>query len=287
MICSRLSRRTHPLPYLRALQTNSLESRCLSILSKRTSYRFINPKTSFQHNFSCNIPVSKFNQELYHLSYRSSALASQNVGKSCSIPGLRHFSSHASKEQKSQKMLLYLTGLVFAMVGCTYAAVPLYRRFCQATGYGGTVTRRETVEEKIARHDSNNTVSTREIVVQFNADVADGMQWKFIPTQREVRVKPGESALAFYTAENKSSTPITGVSTYNVTPMKAAVYFNKIQCFCFEEQRLLPGEQIDMPVSVFELNSTLCIMHLHLNSMLLGQCRYFFILTRNLRRILK
>ncbi|WVZ07503.1 hypothetical protein V8G54_020849 [Vigna mungo] len=349
MICSRLSRRTHLLPYLRALQTNSLESRCVSILSKGSSYRFINPKTSFQHNFSCNIRVSKFKQELYHLSYRSSALTSQNVGKSCSIPGLRHFSSHASKEQKSQKMLLYLTGLVFAMVGCTYAAVPLYRRFCQATGYGGTVTRREVRLKKrllamiairqspqgvnffflldvaflpslviglvfssgswlleiavefpaVLKEKKNNhfTVSNmvvqiiraalcsfiytgnmyemnlpilctinsstssalvichgklyvmvQEIVVQFNADVADGMQWKFIPTQREVRVKPGESALAFYTAENKSSTPITGVSTYNVTPMKAAVYFNKIQCFCFEEQRLLPGEQIDMPV---------------------------------------
>ncbi|KAK7379209.1 hypothetical protein VNO80_04664 [Phaseolus coccineus] len=248
MIWSRLSRRTHLLPYLRALQANSLESRWLSIISKGSSYRFINPNTSFQHNFSYNIRVSKFNQESFHLSYRSSAFATQNVGKSCSMPGFRHFSSHASKEQKSQKMLLYLTGLVFAMVGCTYAAVPLYRRFCQATGYGGTVARRETVEEKIARHDSNNTVSTREIVVQFNADIADGMQWKFVPAQREVRVKPGESALAFYTAENKSSTPITGVSTYNVTPMKAAVYFNKIQCFCFEEQRLLPGEQIDMPV---------------------------------------
>nr|GMC94763.1 cytochrome C oxidase assembly protein COX11, mitochondrial [Ipomoea batatas] len=154
----------------------------------------------------------------------------------------------ASTEKKSKKMLLYLTGLVFAMVGCSYAAVPLYRRFCQATGYGGTVQRKESVEEKIARHSKDGTVSTREIVVQFNADVADGMPWKFIPTQREVRVKPGESALAFYTAENRSSTPITGVSTYNVTPMKAAVYFNKIQCFCFEEQRLLPGEQIDMPV---------------------------------------
>ncbi|XP_021888740.1 cytochrome c oxidase assembly protein COX11, mitochondrial, partial [Carica papaya] len=94
----------------------------------------------------------------------------------------------------------------------------------------------------------NDFISHREIVVQFNADVADGMPWKFVPTQREVRVKPGESALAFYTAENRSSAPITGVSTYNVTPMKAAVYFNKIQCFCFEEQRLLPGEQIDMPV---------------------------------------
>ncbi|GFS39479.1 cytochrome c oxidase assembly protein CtaG / Cox11 family [Actinidia rufa] len=104
--------------------------------------------------------------------------------------------------------------------GYSYAAVPLYRRFCQATGYGGTVQRRESVEEKIARHAQEGTVTTREVVVQFNADVADGMPWKFLPTQREVRVKPGESALAFYTAENRSSTPITGVSTYNVTPMK-------------------------------------------------------------------
>ncbi|CAA0809378.1 Cytochrome c oxidase assembly protein COX11-mitochondrial [Striga hermonthica] len=167
---------------------------------------------------------------------------------SCSINYGRHYSTHATTEKKSKKMLLYLTGLVFAMVGCSYAAVPLYRRFCQATGYGGTVQRRESVEEKIARHAKDGTFMSREIVVQFNADVADGMPWKFIPTQKEVRVKPGESALAFYTAENKSSTPITGVSTYNVTPMKAAVYFNKIQCFCFEEQRLLPGEQIDMPV---------------------------------------
>lgn len=160
----------------------------------------------------------------------------------------RHFASQSLVEKKSRRILLYLTALIFGMLGCTYAAVPLYRRFCQATGYGGTVQRRESVEEKIARHARDGTVPTREIVVYFNADVSDGMPWKFIPTQREVRVKPGESALAFYTAENRSSTPITGVSTYNVTPMKAAVYFNKIQCFCFEEQRLLPGEQIDMPV---------------------------------------
>ncbi|KAB5573354.1 hypothetical protein DKX38_000548 [Salix brachista] len=142
--------------------------------------------------------------------------------------------SNTSREQKSKKMLIYLTGLVVAMVGSSYAAVPLYRRFCQATGYGGTVQRRESVEEKIARHSKDGTVATRclsfsllalyclyrEIAVQFNADVGDGMPWKFAPTQREVRVKPGESALAFYTAENRSSTPITGVSTYNVTPMK-------------------------------------------------------------------
>lgn len=160
----------------------------------------------------------------------------------------RQYVSKTAQERSSKKTLVYLTVLVCAMVGCTYAAVPLYRRFCQATGYGGTIQRRESVEEKIARHAKEGTTASREIVVQFNADIADGMPWKFIPTQREVRVKPGESALAFYTAENKSSAPITGVSTYNVTPMKAAIYFNKIQCFCFEEQRLLPGEQIDMPV---------------------------------------
>ncbi|KAJ1388148.1 Cytochrome c oxidase assembly protein [Sesbania bispinosa] len=252
MIWSRISGRTPLTAYLRALQNASPESRYLSIVPEGPSYKSINSSTGFQHNFTSKIQLSKFKQEMstkpFHQCYRTSAFASQNVGRSCSMPGFRNFSSQASKEKKSQKMLLYLTGLVFAMVGCTYAAVPLYRRFCQATGYGGTVSRRETVEEKIARHDSNNTVTTREIVVQFNADIADGMPWKFVPTQREVKVKPGESALAFYTAENKSSTPIIGVSTYNVTPMKAAVYFNKIQCFCFEEQRLLPGEQIDMPV---------------------------------------
>ncbi|XP_012572010.1 cytochrome c oxidase assembly protein COX11, mitochondrial [Cicer arietinum] len=220
MVWSSISRRANLSPYLRALQNSSHQFRGLSIGPEGQSYNIINSNT----------------------------FASQNAGRLRFVPGFRQFSSHASTEQKSQKMLLYLTGLVFAMVGCSYAAVPLYRRFCQATGYGGTVTRRESVEEKIARHDSNKTATSREIVVQFNADIADGMQWKFVPTQREVRVKPGESALAFYTAENKSSTPITGVSTYNVTPMKAAIYFNKIQCFCFEEQRLLPGEQIDMPV---------------------------------------
>ncbi|XP_020081471.1 cytochrome c oxidase assembly protein COX11, mitochondrial-like [Ananas comosus] len=120
------------------------------------------------------------------------------------------------------------------MVGASYAAVPLYRRFCQATGYGGTVRRRESVEEKIARHSRDGTTTSRELVVQFNADVADGMPWKFVPTQREVRVKPGESALAFYTAENLSSTPITGVSTYNVTPMKVKYhsYFGKLMMIC-------------------------------------------------------
>lgn len=189
-----------------------------------------------------------YHSQSFHKSHWLSPLSTRYIGRCSSLHHIQRSYSKASIERKSKNMLLYLVALVFAMVGCSYAAVPLYRRFCQATGYGGTVQRRESVEEKIARHAKDGTVTTRDIVVQFNADVADGMPWKFIPTQREVRVKPGESALAFYTAENRSSTPITGVSTYNVTPMKAAIYFNKIQCFCFEEQRLLPGEQIDMPV---------------------------------------
>ncbi|KAK4278064.1 hypothetical protein QN277_015961 [Acacia crassicarpa] len=253
MLCSRLIRRTHPPLYLKNLQQLCPESRCLFNVTEGSSKTFTNSINGFQQNLSCNIWLSNIQRQFctksIYQSYHSSASAAKNGGRSCALPGFRQFSSsHVSREQKSRKMFFYLSALVVAMVGGSYAAVPLYRRFCQATGYGGTVQRRETVEEKIARHDKDNTVTTREIVVQFNADVADGMPWKFTPTQREVRVKPGESALAFYTAENKSSTPIIGVSTYNVTPMKAGVYFNKIQCFCFEEQRLLPGEQIDMPV---------------------------------------
>jgi cytochrome c oxidase assembly protein subunit 11 len=88
----------------------------------------------------------------------------------------------------------------------------------------------------------------REVVISFNSDVATGLPWRFTPTQRSVRVKPGETTLAFFTAKNLSNVDITGVATYNVQPNKAGVYFNKVQCFCFEEQRLRAGEEVDMPV---------------------------------------
>ncbi|CAM6126590.1 unnamed protein product [Calypogeia fissa] len=171
----------------------------------------------------------------------------QGVRGSSVAKNLTRWTQQAGRE-KSQSMLMYLMAMVVAVVGLTYASVPLYRRFCQATGYGGTVRRRETVEEKIARHGSEDAAASRELVVHFNADVADSMPWKFTPCQNQVKVKVGQSSLAFYTAENTSSEDITGVSTYNVAPMQAGSYFNKIQCFCFEEQRLRPGEKIDMPV---------------------------------------
>eukprot|EP00775_Hariotina_reticulata_P008764 gene8764-8943_t len=140
------------------------------------------------------------------------------------------------------------------MIGFSYASVPLYRAFCQATGYGGAVGKAHNIEAKLkAREESPDTAleqraAARAIRVWFQADVADDMPWRFKPTQEYVTIHPGESTLAFFTAHNLSDHNITGVSTYNVVPDKAAYYFNKIQCFCFEEQRLRPGEVVDMPV---------------------------------------
>ena len=147
---------------------------------------------------------------------------------------------------------LYLAALAVGMVGVTYASVPLYRMFCQATGFGGT-TRRRTLEDKLAEQRNlpesvKAAAANREVVISFNADVAEGMPWRFVPTQRSVRVRPGETTLAFFTAKNRSNRDITGVATYNVQPNKAGSHFNKVQCFCFEEQRLRAGEEVDMPV---------------------------------------
>lgn len=154
--------------------------------------------------------------------------------------------------QRSNEQALYLAALVLGMVGATYGAVPLYRLFCQATGFGGTVRSGATVEEKLAlrrkaRAEKKGEKTPapprppREITVTFNADVADGLPWRFSPAQRAVVVRPGQSALAFFTARNLGERAVTGVSTYNVAPQQAGAHFNKVQCFCFEEQRLQPG----------------------------------------------
>ncbi|KAL3117696.1 hypothetical protein niasHT_010254 [Heterodera trifolii] len=135
-------------------------------------------------------------------------------------------------------------GWVFIMVGVTFAALPLYRMFCESTGFGGTTN----VAKALEHIEQMNTVPERLIRVRFNADVNSSMQWKFKPVQNEIYVNPGETALAFFTAENPSDRPIVGISTYNLTPFQAAYYFNKIQCFCFDEQILRPGETVDLPV---------------------------------------
>ena len=135
-----------------------------------------------------------------------------------------------------------LAGVVVSMLGLTAAAVPLYRLFCQVTGYGGTTQRVEALPAEQLEQT---------ITVRFNADVAHDLPWAFQPEQRQLEVRIGEQNLAFYRASNRSDRPIVGQATYNVTPFKAGPYFSKIACFCFEEQTLQPGEEVDMPVSFY------------------------------------
>jgi len=148
----------------------------------------------------------------------------------------------ASHKANNTKTLLVLLGLIAVMVGLVVASVPLYRLFCQVTGYGGTTQQSEA---------SSGTVLAREMTVRFNADINPELPWYFKPAQNSVRVKIGEEALIFYKAINNSSETVTGTATFNVTPFKAAQYFNKIECFCFTEQTLAPGEEVDMPVTFF------------------------------------
>jgi len=147
-------------------------------------------------------------------------------------------------KERNRTSMMYVSSAVIFTVGATYAAVPLYRIFCQETGYGGT-TQKGHDKSKVGTMKAKKD---RVLTVKFNADIAATMRWNFRPQQNEVKLFAGETALAFYTAKNPTTKPIDGISTYNVVPFEAGQYFNKIQCFCFEEQRLNPGEEVDMPV---------------------------------------
>ena len=132
--------------------------------------------------------------------------------------------------------------IVVGMFCMAYAAFPLYSLFCKVTGYAGTPK----------QVDVGSVVKGKKKVnIRFNADVNPNLQWQFKPVQKQVRVQTGENMLAFFEAENMSDKPVSGIATFNVTPDKAATYFSKIQCFCFDEQRLEPGEKVMMPVSFF------------------------------------
>lgn len=124
-------------------------------------------------------------------------------------------------------------------------------QICQQTGWGGQPVLTHRGGENDTASRVHPVTDSRRLRITFNSSVSDVMPWKFTPQQREVRVLPGETALAFYTATNKSPADIIGVATYSVTPGQAAQYFSKIQCFCFEEQKLNAGESVDMPVFFF------------------------------------
>lgn len=145
---------------------------------------------------------------------------------------------------------MYAASTFIAMVGVTYCAVPLYRLFCANTGFSGTpvIDMSRFGAERLVPQEREDR---RRIRVTFESNTSDSLSWTFKPEVREVYVVPGETALTFYKAKSKAKEDVIGIATYNVTPYRAGSYFNKIQCFCFEEQKLTPGEDVDMPVFFF------------------------------------
>jgi cytochrome c oxidase assembly protein subunit 11 len=138
--------------------------------------------------------------------------------------------------------VVLLLAVVAGMVGLSFASVPLYRIFCAATGYGGTTQRAAAAPEDISK---------AVVTVRFDTDISPDLNWEFRPLVSEVQVHPGEQRQVFFRAINRSKDGITARAVYNVTPTKSGIYFDKLQCFCFNEQYLAPGESKDMGVVFF------------------------------------
>ena len=141
---------------------------------------------------------------------------------------------------KNYRLLIKITLFVFLMIGISYASVPLYDLFCRVTGYGGT-----TQKSSLAPGSKGNY---KNIQVRFDANVNNSLNWEFLAPKEEILVQPGVEKIIYYTAKNLSDKTIVGTATYNVSPPKAGSIFMKIECFCFVEQTLLPGEKVKMPV---------------------------------------
>jgi cytochrome c oxidase assembly protein subunit 11 len=147
-----------------------------------------------------------------------------------------------SHRRRNGATVLLLISVVAGMVGLSFASVPLYRLFCAATGFGGTTQRAEAPPARIA---------AALITIRFDAQIAPGLDWEFRPLQTAVAVHPGAQNQIYFRAVNHSKTPITAQAVYNVTPTKAGIYFDKLQCFCFNSQTLGPGQSVDMGVLFF------------------------------------
>jgi cytochrome c oxidase assembly protein subunit 11 len=149
-----------------------------------------------------------------------------------------------ARQRRNTRTAGRLAVIVLAMVGLTFASVPLYRLFCGATGYAGTTQRASVAPDQSA-------ASKALITVRFNAETGTELGWDFHPLQDQVTVHPGEDHVIAYRAVNRTNQPVTGTATFNVTPFKTGIYFNKLQCFCFTKQHLEPGESADLSVSFF------------------------------------
>ena len=147
---------------------------------------------------------------------------------------------------RNLRLGLIATAGAIAMLGLGFAAVPLYRMFCQATGFAGT-PKRATEDEAVSAARLAASAGAPTISIRFDANT-DHIPWLFKPNQVTQTVQMGERSMATFEAQNLSSEPITGSASFNVEPDYAAKYFNKIQCFCFTQQTLQPGQKVEMPV---------------------------------------
>ncbi|KAH8914883.1 hypothetical protein BT69DRAFT_1357300 [Atractiella rhizophila] len=225
---------------LRQLQ-NTL-SRNISI---RVTVGHRSPPVCSHQAFSFRSRPSLFRRFLHS----SRPLSSSRNPSGQTLAQLRTAQRQQKTRQKTVTSALYFVSITLLFTGLSYAAVPLYRAFCSATGFGGTpiTSQGRFAADKLVPREG----SERRISVRFNADSSDALKWKFTASQKEVKVRPGETALAFFRAKNWGEDDIIGIATYNVTPDKIAPYFAKVECFCFEEQRLLAGEEVDLPVFFF------------------------------------
>ncbi|MEM9145057.1 MAG: cytochrome c oxidase assembly protein [Pseudomonadota bacterium] len=144
--------------------------------------------------------------------------------------------------QELRRKALPLVGIAFGMLGMAYAAVPLYDWFCRVTGFGGT---------PIERSEAASEILDRTITVRFDASLTRGMPWEFRPVETTAEIRIGETGLAFYEAYNPTNQPVSGSASFNVAPFSMGSYFVKIDCFCFQEQTLQPGERVLMPVTYY------------------------------------
>ncbi|WP_373085195.1 cytochrome c oxidase assembly protein [Sneathiella sp.] len=144
--------------------------------------------------------------------------------------------------KSSVRLAVILVSVVVGMVGAAYASVPLYSLFCRVTGYGGTTQQADIAPDVIL---------DREMTIEFDANTNGSMPWDFKPLQHKVKLKVGETAMVFFDAYNPTNRTVKGTATFNVTPVKIGQYFTKIDCFCFTEQILKPGERANMPVTFF------------------------------------
>ena len=144
--------------------------------------------------------------------------------------------------QGPQRTLAQTVSVVIVMGALAWASVPFYDWFCRVTGFGGATNVAES---------GSDVILDETIIVRFDASLDRDMPWTFKPAQREMELRIGETGLAFYEAHNPSDVPVAGSAAYNVTPYEAGAFFDKIACFCFEEQILQPGETVMMPVSFF------------------------------------